>query len=231
MIFVIGKSRHLLTARKRQLFAAWDLPRKSKNLRPCAVHFGVLHKVFFLLILSLQITQLPLLSSPSGHEQTQKWYPFFSGQTPILPHHIIVSTQRNGQEIPVFFSSRFWREKIGSRKGPATFLNNPKHFSTFSYQFLLFLWSYLAFSAFFREKRENEIWKKKEPYRASQSLIEASFNSSYDTRKDEEVARSQEGNWQEMIGKFWEKEKKKEGKIPTRKVTKNYNYNGKVYSS
>ena len=45
--FVIGKSRHPLTAPKRQLSAAWDLPRKSKNLRPCAVHFGVLHKVFF----------------------------------------------------------------------------------------------------------------------------------------------------------------------------------------
>ena len=130
---------------------------------------------FFLLILSLQITQLPLLSSPSGHEQTQKRYPFFSGQTPIFPHHIIVSTQRNGQEIPVFFSSRFWREKIGSRKGPATFLNNPKHFSVVSYQILLFLWSYLVFSPLFREKRENEIWKKKEPYRASQSLMAISF--------------------------------------------------------
>ena len=72
--------------------------------------------------------------------------------------------------------------------------------------------SYLAFSPFFREKRENEIWKKKEPYRASQSLIEASFNSSYDTRKNEMEARSQEGNWQEKIGRAWEKEKKKEGK-------------------
>ena len=156
---------------------------------------------FFLLILSLQITQLPLLSSPSGQEQTQKRYPFFSGQTPILPHYIIVSTPQNGRVIPVFFSSRFQREKIGSRKGPATFLNYSKHFSTFSYQFLLFLWSYLAFSPFFREKRENEIWKKKEPYRASQSLIAASFVSSYDTRKNERVARNKERNWQEKIGK------------------------------
>ena len=81
----------------------------------------MLHKVFFLLILSLQITQLPLLSSPSGQEQTQKETSFFSGQTPILPHYIIVSTQRNGREIPVFFSSRFQREKIGSKKGPARF--------------------------------------------------------------------------------------------------------------
>ena len=44
---VIGNLTHPLTAPKRQFSAAWDLPRKSKNLRPCAVHFGVLHKVFF----------------------------------------------------------------------------------------------------------------------------------------------------------------------------------------
>ena len=91
-------------------------------------------------------------------------------------------------------------------------MNNPKHFSTFSYQFLLFLWSYLVFSPFFREKREKKKWKKKEPYRASQSLIAASFNSSYDTRKDEMGARSQEGNWQEMIGWFERKRRKKREK-------------------
>ena len=45
------------------------------------------------------------------------------------------------------------------------------------------------------------MWKKKEPYRASQSLISASFASSYDTRKNEMGARSQEGNWQEKIGR------------------------------
>ena len=130
---VFGKSRHPLTARKRQLLASWDLPRKPKNLRPCAVHFGVLHKVFFLLILSLQITQPPLLSSPSGHEQTQKWYPFFSGQTPILPHYIIVSTPQNGREIPVFFSSRFQREKDRVKKRPCNFL---EIFQTFLHSFL-----------------------------------------------------------------------------------------------
>ena len=161
----------------------------------------MLHKVFFLLILSLQITQLPLLSSPPGQEQTQKRYPFVSGQTPILPHYIIVPSPHNGREIPVFFFSRIQREKIGSRKGPATFLNNPKHFSVVSYQILLFLWSYLVFSPLFREKRENEIWKKKEPYRASQSLIAASFDSSYDTRMNEMGARSQEGKSRKMIGK------------------------------
>ena len=91
--------------------------------------------------------------------------------------------------------------------------------------------SFLAFSPFFREKRENEIWKKKEPYRASQSLIAASFDSSYDTRKNEMGARSEEGNWQEKDRKRMREKKKKEGKIPTRKVRKNYNYNGKVYSS
>ena len=132
---VFGKSRHPITAPKRQLSAAWDLPRKSKNLRPCAVHFGVLHKVFFLLILSLQITQLPLLSSPSGHEQTQKRYPFFSGQTPILPHYIIVPTPRNRREIPVFFSSRFQREKDRVKKRLCNFL---EWLQTFLH---IFLWN------------------------------------------------------------------------------------------
>ena len=181
---------------------------------------------FFLLILSLQITQQPLLSSPSGQEQTQKRYPFVSGQTPILPHYIIVSTPRNGREIPVFFSSRFWREKDRVKKRPCNFLELSQ---TFLYIFLSISYISLVISCFlpvFREKRENEIWKKKEPYRASQSLIEASFDSSYDTRKNERVARNKERNWQEKIGKEWEKEKKKKGKIPTRKVRKNYNYNG-----
>ena len=44
--------------------------------------------------------------------------------------------------------------------------------------------------------------EEKEPYRASQSLIAASCDSSYDTRKNEMGARSEEGNWKEMIGKF-----------------------------
>ena len=44
--------------------------------------------------------------------------------------------------------------------------------------------------------------EKKEPYRASQSLIAASFNSSYDTRKDEMGARSNERKGRKMIGKF-----------------------------
>ena len=91
-------------------------------------------------------------------------------------------------------------------------MNFSKHFSAFSYQFLLFLWSYLVFSPFFREKRENEIWKKKEPYRASQSLIAASFDSSYDTRKNEAVARSQERKGQEKIGRNERKRRKKREK-------------------
>ena len=89
-----------------------------------------------------------------------------------------------------------------------------KHFSAFSYQFLLFLWSYLAFSPFFREKRENEIWKKKEPYRASQSLIAASFVSSYDTRKNEEVARNYERKGQENDRKDMREREEKRGKNP-----------------
>ena len=74
--------------------------------------------------------------------------------------------------------------------------------------------SYLAFSPFFREKREKKIRKKKEPYRASQSLIAASCDSSYDTRKDEMGARSKEGNWQEDDRKVLREREEKRGKHP-----------------
>ena len=46
-LYVFGNLIHLLTTPKRHISAAWDLPRKSKNLRPCVAHFFVLHKVFF----------------------------------------------------------------------------------------------------------------------------------------------------------------------------------------
>ena len=59
---------------------------------------------------------------------------------------------------------------------------------------------------------EKKIRKKKEPYRASQSLIAASFDSSYDTRKDEMGARSQEGNWQENDRKIM-RERGKNGEM------------------
>ena len=124
------------------------------------------------------------------------------GKLQFSPIILSFQPQETGGKSPYFSLRDSDGKRIGSRKGPATFLNYPKHFSTFSYQFLIFLWSYLAFSPFFREKRENEIWKKKEPYRASQSLIEASFDSSYDTRKDEMGARSNEGKSRKKIGKF-----------------------------
>ena len=56
--------------------------------------------------------------------------------------------------------------------------------------------------------------EEKEPYRASQSLIEASFNSSYDTRKNEMGARSKEGNWQENDRKVLREREEKRGKNP-----------------
>ena len=127
---------------------------------------------------------------------------FSLGKLQFSPIILSFQHKETGGKSPYFSLRDSDGKRIGSRKGPATFLNYSNHFSVVSYHFLLFLWSYLIFSPLFREKREKKIWKKKEPYRASQSLIEASFNSSYDTRKDEEVARSQEGNWQEMIGKF-----------------------------
>ena len=51
------------------------------------------------------------------------------------------------------------------------------------------------------KRRKDSIEKQKVPYRASQSLIAASCDSSYDTRKNEMGARSNEEYWQEMIGK------------------------------
>ena len=156
---------------------------------------------------------------------------FSLGKPQFSPIILSFQPQETGGKSPYFSLRDSDGKRIGSRKGPATFLNYSKHFSIVSYQFLLFLWSYLVFSPLFREKRENEIWKKKEPYRASQSLIAASFDSSYDTRKNEMGARSQEGNWQEKDRKRMREKKKKEGEIPTRKVVENYNYNGKVYSS
>ena len=128
----------------------------------------------------------------------------------ILSFHPLIT----GGKSPYFSFQESNGKRIGSRKGPATFLNYPNHFSVVSHQFLLFLWSYLVFSPFFREKRENEIWKKKEPYRASQSLIAASFVSSYDTRKNEMGARSKEGNWQENDRKRMREREEKRGKNP-----------------
>ena len=129
---------------------------------------------------------------------------------------IILSFQplKTGGKSPYFSLRDSDGKRIGSRKGPATFLKYSKHFSLVSYQILLFLWSYLVFSPLFREKRENEIWKKKEPYRASQSLISASFDSSYDTRKNEMGARSQEGNWQEKDRNSMREREEKRGRNP-----------------
>ena len=126
---------------------------------------------------------------------------FSLGKLQFSPIILSFQPQETGGKSPYFSLRDSDGKRIGSRKGPATFLKYSKHFSLVSYQILLFLWSYLVFSPFFREKRENEIWKKKEPYRASQSLIEASFNSSYDTRKNEMGARSQEGKSRKKIGR------------------------------
>ena len=56
--------------------------------------------------------------------------------------------------------------------------------------------------------------EEKRAYRASQSLIEASFNSFYDTRKNEGVARNQEGNWQDNDRKVLREREEKRGKNP-----------------
>ena len=139
---------------------------------------------------------------------------FSLGKLQFSPIILSFQPQETGGKSPYFSLRDSDGKRIGSRKGPATFLNYSNHFSAFSYQFLLFLMSYLAFSPFFREKREKKIQKKKEPYRASQSLIEASFDSSYDTRKNEMGARSNEGNWQENDRKSMREREEKRGKNP-----------------
>ena len=137
---------------------------------------------------------------------------FSLGKFQFSPIILSFYPQETGGKSPYFSLRDSNGKRIGSRKGPATFLNDSKHFSAVSYQFLLFLWSYLVFSPFFREKREKKIWKKKEPYRASQSLIAASFDSSYDTRMNEMGARSQKETSRKKIGKEWEKRRKKREK-------------------
>ena len=139
---------------------------------------------------------------------------FSLGKLQFSPIILSFQPKETGGKSPCFSLRDSDGKRIGSRIGPATFLNYSKHFSIVSYQFLLFLWSYLVFSPYFRGNRENEIWKKKEPYRASQSLISASFDSSYDTRKDEMGARSQEGNWQENDRKSMREREEKRGKNP-----------------
>ena len=148
---------------------------------------------FFFLFCPCKSLSSPCLTPLRDMSRPRKDIHFSLGKLQFSP--IILSFQplKTGGKSPYFSLRDSDGKRIGSRKGPATFLNYSNHFSVVSYHFLLFLWSYLVFSPLFREKRENEIWKKKEPYRASQSLIAASFNSSYDTRKNEGVARSKEG--------------------------------------
>ena len=139
---------------------------------------------------------------------------FSLGKLQFSPIILSFYSLKTGGKSPYFSLRDSNGKRIGSRKGPATFLNDSKHFSAFSYEFLLFLMSFLAFSPFFREEREKKIRKKKEPYRASQSLIAASFVSSYDTRKNEGVARNQEGNWQDNDRKVLREREEKRGRNP-----------------
>ena len=157
---------------------------------------------FFFLFCPCKSLSYPCFPPLRDMSRPRKDIHFSLGKLQFSPIILSFQPKETGGKSPYFSLRDSDGKRIGSRKGPATFLNYSKHFSVVSYQFLLFLMSFLAFSPFFREKRENEIWKKKEPYRASQSLIAASFDSSYDTRKNEMGARSNEGKSRKMIGKF-----------------------------
>ena len=87
---MIENLRHPLTAPKRHICAAWDLPRKSKNLRPCAVHFGVLHKAFFLSYFVL-----------ANHSVTPAFLPF---GTWADPEKIVISLWANPNFSPSYYS-------------------------------------------------------------------------------------------------------------------------------
>ena len=156
---------------------------------------------FFFLFCPCKSLSYPCFPPLRDMSRPRKDIHFSLGKLRYSPIILSFHPLKTGGKSPYFSLRDSDGKRIGSRKGPATFLNYSKHFSVVSYQFLLFLMSFLVFSPFFREKRENEIWKKKEPYRASQSLIAASFDSSYDTRKNEMGARSQEGKSRKMIGK------------------------------
>ena len=99
--YVFGKSRHLLTARKRQLSAAWDLPRKSKNLRPGAVHFGVLHKVFFSSYYVL-----------ANHSATPAFLPF---GTRADPEKISIFLWANSNSPPSYYRSNPKKRAVNPR--------------------------------------------------------------------------------------------------------------------
>ena len=88
---VIGNLRYPLTARKRHICASWDLPRKSKNLRPCAVHFGVLHKVFFSSYFVL-----------ANHAATPAFLPF---GTRADPEKISIFLWANSATPPLYYRS------------------------------------------------------------------------------------------------------------------------------
>ena len=100
-LYVFGKSRHLLTAPKRQLFAVWDLPRKPKNLRPCAVHFGVLHKVFFSSYFVL-----------ANHSVAPAFLPF---GTRADPEKISIFLWANPNFPPLYYSSNSLKRAIYPR--------------------------------------------------------------------------------------------------------------------
>ena len=90
-LYVIENLRHPLTAPKRHICAAWDLPRKSKNLRPCVAHFFVLHKVFFSSYFVL-----------ANHSATPAFLPF---GTWADPEKISICLWANPNSPPLYYRS------------------------------------------------------------------------------------------------------------------------------
>ena len=116
---------------------------------------------FFFLFCPCKSLSSPCLTPLRDMSRPRKKRHISLGKPQFSP--IILSFQRKetGGKSPYFSLRDSNGKRIGSSKGPATFLKFSKHFSIVSYQFLLFLWSYLVFSPLFREKRENGYGRKK----------------------------------------------------------------------
>ena len=142
---VFGKSRHLLTARKRQLFAAWDLPRKSKNLRPCAVHFGVLHKVFFSSYFVLANHSVTPAFLPFGTWADPEKISIFLWANPNFPpsYYSFNAKKRAGNSRIFLFEILTGKDRV--KKRPCNFL---EIFQTFLHSFLSVSFISLVISCF-----------------------------------------------------------------------------------
>ena len=141
----LGISDIFITARKRQLLASWDLPRKSKNLRPCAVHFGVLHKVFFLIFFVLANHSVTPAFPPFGTWADPEKISIFLWANPNFPplYYRFNPKKRAGNPRNFLFEILTGKDRV--KKRPCNFL---EFFQTFLLIFLSISFIPLVISCF-----------------------------------------------------------------------------------